>query len=131
MYRCCYCSHWSRASKAKICSDISVHFEEIMAHIEAAANTFWRVPFTNPEEKKDNACGFQFFSAGFACVIKLPKTCPSMIKNACEMEDLGETHFASCVCYFDPNIYLVRIMYCCCTTYLRDNTDKRTAVMST
>ena len=41
----------------------------------------WRVSSTNPKKKTDKSnCGFPNFSAGlsFACVIKLPKTCPAM-----------------------------------------------------
>ena len=32
--------------------EISVDFEEVMAHIEAAPNTFWYVSFTNPNKEK-------------------------------------------------------------------------------
>ena len=41
-----------RASNPRLGSGISVDFEEIMAHIEAAENTFWWVSFMNPKKKK-------------------------------------------------------------------------------
>ena len=41
-----------RASNAKISSEISVDVEVAMAHIEAAANMFWRVLFPNPKKEK-------------------------------------------------------------------------------
>ena len=41
-----------RASNAEISSEISVDVEVAMAHIEAAANMFWRVLFPNPKKEK-------------------------------------------------------------------------------
>ena len=54
LYRCCYCSYCDRASNAKISSDISVNFEEIMAYVEAAANTFGAYLLRTRKKKNDN-----------------------------------------------------------------------------
>ena len=48
-----------RASNAKISSDISVDFEEIMAHIEAVANTFGS--YFLGKTIKNNISGFPNF----------------------------------------------------------------------
>ena len=79
-YRCCYCLHCDRTSNAKSRSEISVDFEEITAHIEAAANTFGsHLLRTRKKKTRRIICWFPTLSSGFACVIELPKTCPAMI----------------------------------------------------
>ena len=54
VYRCCYCSQCDRASNAKISSEISVDLEEIVAHIDAAANTFGAYLLRTRKKKNDN-----------------------------------------------------------------------------